>query len=160
MLMSAVKIRAMKKSDIKKLSSIYSDAYAAFDVGEKWDSKSAYKLLFYWFKRQPDLGFVAEVDGKLAGAFIAGIKPWWDGNHLVDGEIFVDPGFQKMGIGSLLMKELCAKARKKYRAVVFDTLTFRSQDFPLRWYKKLGFGEINEWVLISASVTGILEKLK
>ncbi|MBI4170344.1 MAG: GNAT family N-acetyltransferase [Candidatus Aenigmarchaeota archaeon] len=157
--MEKITIRQMKKADIKKLAVMYAEVYKVFDVGEKWDSKSAHKLLAYWFGRQSDLAFIAEAGGKLAGAAIAGIKPWWDGNHIVDGEIFVSPQFQKRGIGSMLLKALCLKAKKKYKAISFDTITFRSTGFPLSWYRKIGFDEVKEWMLISASVDKILQNL-
>lgn len=97
--MAPFEIRLMKKEDLKKLAIIYARTYHVFDVGERWTAKSAITLMSYWMKRQPDLFFIAKYDGKIAGAFVAGIKPWWDGNHLVDGELFVDPDFQKKGIG-------------------------------------------------------------
>jgi len=85
----------MQKKDLEKLSEIYSLVYEKFDIGEKWTSKTAKKLLEYWFDKQSDLAFVAEENNKIVGAFIAGIKPWLDGNHLSDGEIFVHPNYQK-----------------------------------------------------------------
>ncbi|MBO7504680.1 GNAT family N-acetyltransferase [bacterium] len=49
----------------------------------------------YWYDRQPDLFFVAEVDGRVVGGIVSGIKPWFDGNRLVDGELFVDKKYQE-----------------------------------------------------------------
>ncbi|MBI4176413.1 MAG: hypothetical protein HY518_04355 [Candidatus Aenigmarchaeota archaeon] len=46
-----------------------------------------------------DLQIVAEYNGKPVGAFVAGIKPWWDGNHLADGEIFVHPDCAEQELG-------------------------------------------------------------
>mgnify|MGYP001581110235 CR=1 FL=1 len=100
-----------------------------------------------------------EVDGKIVGGFIAGIKPWWNGNHLVDGEIFVHPEFQKKGVGNALSKIMFKRAIEKYDAKVWDTYTFRGK-FPLKWYKKLGFEEINEWTMISGDIRKALGKLK
>jgi len=59
------------------------------------------------------------------GGFVAGIKPWWDGNHLVDGEIFIHPKFQKKGFGKLLSKYMYETAIKKYNVVSFNTITFK-----------------------------------
>ena len=157
--MEDLKIRQIKKEDLNKLAEIYSKVYGVFDVGEHWTKKSSYNLLGYWVKRNPNLSFLAELKGLIVGAFVADIKPWWDGNHLVDGEIFVDPDYQKQGIGSELSKSMYNLAIKKYKVVRFDTYTFKKTEFPLKWYKSQGFQEINEWAMISADIKEVLKKL-
>ncbi len=157
--MGLINIRLVKRSDLSRLATIYAKTYRVFVVGERWTPKSAIKLMFYWMKRQPDLFFVAEYESKIVGAFVAGIKPWWDGNHLVDGELFVDPDFQKKGIGKKLSKQLYMTAIKKYDVVRFDTYTFKMTKFPLEWYKSIGFTEIKEWAMISADLKTVLKKL-
>lgn len=153
-----IRIREMKKKDVLELSRIYAKVYSDFDVGEKWTPAKARKLLVYWLKRQPDLAFVAEAKRKPVGGFVAGVKPWWDGNHLVDGEIFVRTDFQKKGVGSALSKKMFEKAIKKYDVKVWDTYTFKGK-YPLKWYKSLGFSEVKEWVMISGSVKTAARKL-
>ncbi|MGV8150796.1 MAG: GNAT family N-acetyltransferase [Candidatus Woesearchaeota archaeon] len=150
----------MKKSDILPLSKIYTRVYTHFDVGEKWTDASSYSLLLYWYKRQKDLCIVAEISGKPVGAFVAGIKPWHDGNHLVDGEIFVDPNLQKSGIGKALSIEMYERAINKYGAICFDATTFKDKIFPLSWYISLGFKEVNNWTIITGNLKQVLKKLK
>lgn len=155
-----IRIRLSTKEDLKELAGLYSKVYTAFDVGEKWDVESAYNLLSYWIKRQPDLCFLAEVKGKIIGGFVAGIKPWWNGNHLVDGEIFVDPDFQKKGIGTLLSKVMYKTAIEKYNAIYFNAVTFKQTQHPLGWYKKQGFKEVEAWTIISGKLKEILAYLE
>lgn len=155
-----VKTRALTKNDLTILSEIYAEVYKVFDVGERWMSESAYKLLEYWFLRQPDLAFVAEFNGKIVGAFIVGVKPWWDGYHLTDGEIFVHPEYQKHGIGSELLKVVFKKAIEKYNATAWYTITFKGATHPLSWYKSLGFSETEEWVMISGDIRKALSILE
>lgn len=154
-----VEIRPMVKEDLRRLAEIYAKVYDIFDVGEKWDKETAEKMLSHCFEQQPDMAFIAKRDGITVGAVMAGIKPWWDGNHLVDGEIFVDPDYQKEGIGTRLLKTMLQTAKEKYNATVWDTYTFRNK-YPLVWYKKLGFEEINEWTMISGDIEKVLEKLQ
>ncbi len=154
-----VKIRAARKEDLEKLAKVYVEVYRVFDVGEKWTQDSAYKLLDYWLIRQPDLAFVAEEDDSLIGAFFVGVKPWWDGNHLVEGEIFVDPAHQAQGVGKKLLKIVLGKALEKYQVTFWDTITFRRFDFPLNWYKKIGMEEVLEWVLVNGDVKSIMKSL-
>ncbi|KKS14010.1 MAG: GCN5-related N-acetyltransferase [Candidatus Daviesbacteria bacterium GW2011_GWB1_41_5] len=155
--MSEIRLCTEKALDV--LADVYVKAYASVDVGEKWDQESAHKLLQYWLKRQPDLFFLAETDSKIVGGFVAGIKPWWDGNHLVDGEIFVDPGYQGKGVGSELSKVMFGTAMEKYGARIWDAFTFRKPDFPKGWYQKLGFKEVKEWMMISGDLENALEIL-
>ena len=155
-----VKIRLMQKKDLPKLSKIYIDIYNNLQIGEHWTPASAEKMLNYWFERQPDLAFVA-VDGKeVVGAVASAIKPWWDGNNLMDGEIFVTPDYQKKGVGKKLMRALFKKALKKYKVTMFDAFTYNKTKFPLSWYKSIGFKENKELAMIYGNVKEILLKLE
>src|SRR3990167_98525 len=154
------RIRLMQKEDLRQLAEIYSIVYQKFDIEERWTSESAKRLLYYWFDKQPDLAFVAEFNRKVVGAFIAGIKPWWDGNHLSDGEIFVHPDYQKKGIATKLSVALYEKALQKYNVISFDAYTFKKTKFPLSWYLSQGFVQNKEWIMISGDVKGIVSKLK
>ena len=153
-------IRNIDEIDLVSLAKLYVKVYSNLDVGEKWDYQSAYKLLFYWFKRQPDLCFLAEYNGVIVGAFVAGIKPWWDGNHLFDGEVFIDPAYQMKGIGTELSKVIYRTAIDKYDAKYFDAITFSDKTHPLSWYKKLGFREIKNWTIITGDLKKVLENLR
>jgi aminoglycoside 6'-N-acetyltransferase I len=157
--MNQTKIRLMKEEDLDVLAKIYVDAYDNADIGEKWNERSARALINYWMKKQPDLAFVAEFEDEIAGGLISGIKPWWDGNRLSDGELFVAPRFQKKGIGTALMKELCEKAISKYNAVSLDAFTYKKNKFPLAWYKTIGFEEVNGWAIVSANLKELKERL-
>ena len=152
-------IRLMHKKDLQPLAEAYVAAYEQQNIGEHWTIGTAKQLLAYWLKKQPDLAFVAECDGKPVGAFIAGIKPWWDGNHLFDGELFVHPDFQKQGVGTELSKVLYKTAFKKYKVTKYDAFTFKKIKFPLQWYKKQGFIEQKEWTIISGDVREIIKNL-
>lgn len=149
----------MKHEDLDQLAAVYVRALES-EPDEKWTENAAYALLADWYKRQPDLAFAAECDDKLVGAFVVGIRPWWDGNHLVDGELFVDLDYQNKGIATSLIDHVILTAVEKYAPLVWDTYTFRGQQFPLEWYKRLGFREIEEWVMIRADVAQLLTNLQ
>ena len=150
----------MRKEDLQQLAEVYALVYQKFDIGEKWTVETAKKLLFHWFDKQPDLAFVAEFDAQVVGAFVAGIKPWWDGNHISDGEIFIHPDYQKKGIATKLSIALYEKALEKYKVVSFDAYTFKKTKFPLSWYLSQGFIQNEDWAMISGNVKSILSKLK
>ncbi len=155
-----INIRQMQKRDLQQLAEVYTLVYQKFDIGEKWTIETSKKLLSYWFDKQPDLAFVAEYESKVVGAFVSRIKPWWDGNHISDGEIFVHPDYQKKGIATKLSIALYEKALKKYDVVSFDAFTFKKTKFPLRWYLSQGFVQNEDWTIISGNIKSILSKLK
>ena len=154
-----IDIRLGNENDLTELAKIYSIAYNSLNIGEKWDDTSAQKLLQHFYKQQPDLFFVAEDNGVIVGGIVALVKPWWDGNRLTDGEIFVDPNSQGKGIGTQLIKCLFSEALNKYNAVSWDTFTHKAHENPLKWYKKMGFKEIENWVIITGSIKEVLNKL-
>lgn len=150
-MLEGVEIRKAKKGDLSSLAILYLEVYTQFDAGEKWTKKAAYNLLFHLFERCPELGFVAEKNGVLVGGFFAGVKPWCDGMHMVDGELFVKSGLQRKGVGKSLLKaafDECASLGISY----VDAVTFRNEVGLLSWYKKLGFKEVDNLCLISADI--------
>jgi len=155
----ATKIRPMRGDDLESLAEIYVETYKVFDIGERWDKKSAYKLLEHWFKRQSDLAFVVEYNDEIVGAFVTAVKPWWDGNHLTEGEIFVHPDHQRRGLGTELIKRVFKTARDKYKAVAWDAFAPNKFKHPLNWYKEMGFKEVKEWTIITCNIEEILKKL-
>ena len=154
-----LKIRQATSADLNELAAVYASVYRDFKTGEDWTEEAAYKLLEHYLKNQPDLAFLAEENGKLIGGFLAAIKPWYDGNHLFDGEIFVVTAFQKKGVGTLLAKEMFRVSLEKYQAVAWDAYTFSSFEHPLKWYKSLGFEVCPGLVMFSGNIEDALDKI-
>jgi ribosomal protein S18 acetylase RimI-like enzyme len=63
------------------------------------------------FTSKNSLYVLAKSDGIFAG-FCSIDRDWWEENHFFIREILVDPGFQKLGIGSELMRRCIDHARK------------------------------------------------
>lgn len=156
---ASFRIRSMKKTDIKRLAEIYVRAYTIYDIDENWNKEKAKKTIGCLLKLQSDLAFVAENKTNVVGAFIARIKPWFDGNHLIVEEIFVDPEYHKLGIGSELSKVAYKKALDKYKVTSFEAITFAKTKFPMSWYKSQGFEVKDDWVVICGDVKTALSKL-
>ena len=154
-----LKIRLIEDGDLDNLAEVYALVYRVFNSGENWTKESAKEMLNYWLSKQPDLAFLAEYDGQIVGGFLSSIKPWWDGIHLFDGELFVHPDFQNKKIGKALLKTVLEEAKEKYNAKIFDAFTFNGYEFPLSWYKKIGFNEIHEWTMFSGNVKEVLKNL-
>lgn len=131
-------IRLVKLEDIKELAITYKELYDDADIGEFWSIESAEKLLNYWYEKQKDLFFVAEEDGKPVGAVVSGIKPWFDGNRLIDTEIFVAKNYQEKHLGKELYKKHLSEAQRIYNAKVIEFHTYGNEmEFPQNWYNRI-----------------------
>ena len=149
----------MKEEDLEEVAVLYTDIYDKVDIGEKWTKSASHQLMKYWLSKQSDLCFVAIIEDKIVGGFVAGIKPWWDGNHLVDGEVFVDYNYHKHKIGTELSKAIYKTALTKYKITSIDFVTFSKNGFPLSWYERLGFKVNRQLVLINGTPKETLKNL-
>ncbi len=151
-------IRLARQDEISQIADVYMRAFNNANVGEQWTAENAEKFMKFWLKFQPDLFFVAETNNKICGGAVGLIKPFWDGNYLTETELFVDPGFQKQGIGKELLKKLISEAIQKYSITTFDGLAYKDTKFPLEWYKRISLKESN-LVYLEGNPKEILGKL-
>lgn len=75
--------------DLEKIAGKYADYYNNSVLGENWTKESALKMFQYFYNQASDLCFVAYDQDEPIGIVMSALKPWWDGMHLEDGEIFV-----------------------------------------------------------------------
>lgn len=132
-----LKIRKSKKDDLIELSKIYKRAYDRPEEGEDWSIKDSKNLLNFYLNQKTFLGITAIINNKIVGAFFSYVKPWYDGNHLGEGEIFIDPKYQKQKIGTKLFWEMMKIADKK-KCVVHELIAYNKVSI---WYKNLGIKE-------------------
>ena len=91
---------------------------------------------------------------------MSGVKPWWDGIHLTDTEIFVGKEYQKLGLAKLLYIKHFELAKEKYNAIEMEAHTYKDENgFPFSWYEKMGFIEDKELIIIRGKVDTALQKL-
>lgn len=157
--MDKMKIRSAKSSDIPGMAAAYVAAFKDVDPSELWTHESAAELVRFLLRSQPDLSFVAELEDKIVGGISGMAKPWWDGCHLVQTEIFLAPKGQRKGIGSALFYHFLRVARTKYKATHMEAITFKGLDFPSSWYLQLGFTDKDDWKVVFGEVKTLEEKL-
>lgn len=154
--MEEINIRKIKLEDIEKVAEIYKLAFNKA-TSESWTDESARKFINYWFQKQPDLFFITEANEEIVGGIVAGVKPYYDGNNLVDIELFVHPKFQGRKIAKMLLKELIEKAIEEYHITVVSGITYKTE-FPLNWYRKIGLKK-NDLVYLEGIPKEILSNL-
>ncbi len=153
-------IRNVKEADIKELAPIYKELYDDADIGEYWSIESAEKLLRYWYDKQKDLFFVAEENNQAIGAVVSGVKPWFDGNRLIDTEIFVSKEHQGKHIARELYKKHFEEAKRLYNCVSIEFHTYGDEnEFPQNWYKRIGFKKDDELIIMNASIEELLRNI-
>ena len=89
------------------------------------------------FDHQSDMFFVAKDDGEIVGGIWGLVRPWINGPHIVDIEIFVDPKHQGKRISLHLYKKLLEDAISKYNVVEIEGIVDSKKDFPMNYYKSL-----------------------
>jgi hypothetical protein len=156
-------IRLATEQDIFRLSRLYLHAYNGMDtLGERWTVKSAHRFIAHFYRRQPDLFFVAEKHGKIVGAAVAAVQPWWDGYHLVEGEVILDPSFEPSEadlINRLLLRKLLNTASHQYNVVSWDTIIPTVPEHPLANFEHIGFTKVLHWAAVTGDTHIILKHL-
>ena len=141
------------------MADAYISAFKDVDPTEIWTSEAAADLLHFFLLAQPDLAFVAELEGKIVGGICGMAKPWWDGYHLVQTEIFLTPSGQRKGVGSALLYHFLSAADQKYKATYMESITFKGLEFPSSWYTQLGFTDKDDWKVVFGDVKVLRARL-
>lgn len=95
-------------------------------------------------KKKDDIGYIAEVDGKIAGAVWVRIMD--DYGHVDDETpsfaISLYKNYRNYGIGTALMKKMLAALKEKgYRQA---SLSVQKTNYAVKMYKNVGFEIVNE----------------
>lgn len=152
-------LRLATKEELPALARLFVKAFFDADPGRPWHFEQAFPLMEYYFKLQPDLFLVAEVDGLVVGATTTIIKPWRHGNRGHDGLWFVDPAHQGKGIGQQLFRKKIELAKEKYNIESYELVTF-ADDLPLRErFESYGFSLDEKAVFMKGRVDDILAKI-
>ena len=149
-----------KESDLDIIASEYADYYAHSVLGEKWTKEKALELFKYFYNQNNDLFFMAYDGDEPIGVITSVLKPWWDGNHLEDGEIFVLQKYRHGIVAMRLVKTLLTYAVEKYNATILEAHTYEDEKgFPYTLYKKLGFKTLNDLKIVSGNIREVIKKL-
>lgn len=153
-------IRIASKKDLLLAAKAYFLAFRSNSASEHWTLKKAKNFLSKCAVRQPDLFLLAKHGSTVVGGVFADIKPWWDGNHLTNPELFVIPAYRGKGVGRHLLESILEKALSKYRIVAIEATTFCGNTFPVDWYKRLGFRVPQNVTIICGNARVIIRRLR
>ena len=167
--------RTIVGNDIRRLCTIdrtipliaksYADYYSGAGIGETWTEESA-KDFLEWLDEQSSSGlfvdkWALDEEGNLfpVGFFGAYMKPYGRGKTLWDGDLFVKPEFQRLGIGKELIEVLLIKARQ-HGITEFEALTYDDgTGHPKQMWESLG-ADATDLIHIAGSVDQMEEAIQ
>ncbi len=156
-----INYKEVNKKDLSILANIYSSVYSDIKLGENWTYETALSYMEYFYNNQPDLFICAYDEDIPIGAIMSTLKPYWDGMHLSETELFVSEDYRAQGIGKKLLENHFELAIAKYYASYIDAITYTNMpDSPLDWYKKIGLEPISNLVVLQGNLENCLKLIR
>lgn len=145
--------RLAKETDLNSLAAIYCDLYNGSILKEDWSLEKGYNLLHFFYSLQPDIFIIAEEDSNVVGGVASLIKPWFDGNRLIETEIFVERSRQNQGLASRLFMEHFRRAMDLYGVKTIEAHSYQAENgYPLSWYRKQGYTLVDDLYIINGDI--------
>ena len=155
----------IQNEDIASISDAYARYYRESVIHEPWTPEKVADLLRYSCTKQPDLFFAAyDEEGKPEGFVLSFVRPFSDGNHLVDTEVFVDPRLS-LARRSFAAKELTVKlletAVRDVHVMAIDGFAYEDENgFPLNMYQKMHMVEDRDLKMFTANISEFLTRIE
>ena len=134
-------------TDLKKCAEILALAYALPPYNEKWEREHAYKYLARFYDFDPELCFVAELNGNIVGAIFSYSYPWHAGESCYIQEIFVSPSSHRKGVGRGLIEKLSS-----VKGAGSTWLVANENAKAVEFYESLGFSNKGSYKFYSGSI--------
>lgn len=145
----------IQKKDIPILAKIYAAAYNR--EWESWTIKKSQEIVEYRYKKNIKIKVI--YNNEIVWSFFSEVKPMYFGNILNDGDVTIDPQYQKSWIGKQLFIYGIEYAIKRFHVVGWDFFTFKDS-YQCKWYKHIGFNVSDKRIMMSGNVDDVLKKLK
>ena len=131
---------------LQACASILVDAYNSEPWNDEWTPETAFRKLDCFYKSPDFIGLLAYQDGKLIGACVGNIEPYYTGDYFYLKEMFVSPEAQKLGVGKKLMESLKIQlAELGIKQVILFT---SNEFFPFNFYEKAAFKVMEGMVMM------------
>ena len=143
-----IEIRNANKKDVSGISELVLKEFNKKPYRDKWTSRTAGAAVQNFLKI--GWGFVAIENKKIVGAIIVRDEPYGKGLLIPIEQFVVDADFQKRGIGSLLLKKVEEKAKKKKANAIYLSVWEKAQAF--KFYLGRGYKESKEIKIIGKKI--------
>jgi len=120
------------ETDLRQILQIETSAFNSYDAYGREDFRR-------WFRRNPDLCLVAEIEGRIAGYGIARILA----DKAEVASLAIHPDFRRQGVGSALLGETIRRAQT-YGIQQIELEVRKTNLDGFQFWKKMGFRPVGE----------------
>lgn len=152
-----MRIRLLKKSEIKLAAKIFVESYKKESKNRQWEEAYAEKYILMLYRLCKELCFVAIEEEKVVGLAFAINLPEFNKEILDFKVLLVHPDYRRKKIASKLMKRVLVKAENKYNIKEVEANIYTLTNFPITWYESIGFRTRKHYEVTRASVEQVLK---
>jgi len=146
--MKEMEIQKINLDDIKIISEDFTETF----IG--WSFDKAFEYLNNPFKQYPDLCLKVMLNGRIVGGIFCKLSPYQKGEMVVIEALHILKEYRSKGYGKILLNSVVERAKAKGFEKI-GMLAPNGTDFPLSWYKSLGFKETG-WVEMEGEVNNLI----
>jgi len=146
-----MKVRMYSEADLRKCMELFVKVFNGEPWHDQWSVEDAERYLNDYANTPGFQGVVAENESGIIG-FVFGVrKKWWSGDEFLIQEMCVDNEMQKSGIGTEILSHLERILRKEE---VSRMTLLTNKGIPAeKFYKKMGFVEIDRLIFMNKDIT-------
>lgn len=111
----------------------------------------------YFYSHQYDLFICAYNDDIAIGAVMSTLKPYYDGMHLIQTEVFVSSDYEEQNIKEKLLEMHLKLASTKYHVSHICTIIDNNS---LDWFNKIGLEPNSNLSVLQGSLENCLQKIR
>ncbi|WP_294580071.1 GNAT family N-acetyltransferase [uncultured Thomasclavelia sp.] len=128
-------IRKVEKCDYPEIARVMMRAFKQPPWNEDWQYQRAYQRIEQLDDGKYTRCYVYILDNKIVAVLCGKLITYVDDNELMIEDFYVDPDYQRQGIGGLLMEEVS----KELDDVAYLTLLTGKEFYSVDFYRKNGF---------------------
>lgn len=154
-----MRIRLLKKNEIKEAARLLVIAYENESKDRKWDEKYAEKYILMMYRMCKELCYVAVEENKIVGMTLNVIMPEFNKEIVESRVLLVHPDFRRRKIGTKLITKVCDKAASKYEIEEIESSIYTLTNFPITWYECIGFRTKKYYEVTRANIANVLNRV-
>lgn len=152
-----ITFKEINEKDFNILANIYGAISLDTRPNENWTYETSLSYIQYFYSHQPDLFICAYDDDIPIGAVMSTLKPYYDGMHLIQTEVFVSSDYEEQNIKEKLLEMHLKLASTKYHVSHINAITDNSS---LDWFNKIGLEPNSNLIVLQGSLENCLQKIR